>query len=273
MKPYLNALAFLLLAWILEFLFRMGLLLHIFPLELSGEIGGFSMFACFTVLLLLLTHFMAKKDASSLSQLGINFKRRNRLDFLWGCIAGIVLWAVVSQVQAYSAGFTWEIRPSFQPVNLLLGFFFIFIADLGTELFYRGYPLTELDKSWGAPISIGVMVAFVGLKSFSPNLELDLQLYTMIIPALHTIFFSIIYLKTKRIGGALGLHTGANFVTISLFDLRHDNDAQFIPSGWLQPDTTLDDLSLNALQWPWIAMPILLSIFLLFFFSNKKLIA
>ncbi len=105
-----------------------------------------------------------------------------------------------------------------------------------------------------------VIDIFVGFKSYSFDVEGELLFYTIMIPALHTIFFSIIYFKTKRLGAALGVHTGANFVTISIFDLRVGHPNQAIPSGVFQSNTALEDLSLTALQLPWVIIALVFSI-------------
>ena len=104
------------------------------------------------------------------------------------------------------------------------------------------------------------MVLFVGMKSFSFDMEGELLFYAMMIPALHTIFFSIIYFKTKRLGASLGIHTGANFITISIFDLRIEQPGQAIPSGIFQPSVELETLSLTALQLPWVVMALFFSV-------------
>ncbi|NNF33121.1 MAG: hypothetical protein HKN68_03385, partial [Saprospiraceae bacterium] len=92
--------------------------------------------------------------------------------------------------------------------------------------------------------------------------------YVMMIPALHTLFFSIIYFKTKRLGAAVGIHTGANFVTISIFDLRTSQQGQAIPSGIFQSDMDLESLSLTAVQMPWILMALFFCV-VVYFWSVK----
>ena len=173
---------------------------------------------------------------------------------------GVGLWAIVSIVQTFTAGFSWIVRPDFNPLNILYGLIFIFIADLGTELFTRAYPLVRFKDSFGEISAILIMVLFVGLKSFSPGLSGELLFYTVLIPALHTVFFSIIYFKTRRLGGALGVHTGANLVTISIFDSRVEEQIQGIPAGLFQPDVDLQTLSLTAIQLPFVLMAIAFSI-------------
>ena len=120
-----------------------------------------------------------------------------------------------------------------------MGLYSFFIADLGTELYTRGYPLARFRDSFGANGAIAIMTLFVAVKSFSTSVDGELLLYTILIPALHTIFFSIIYFKTRRLGGAVGVHTGANFITISIFDLRTEQAGQTIPAGIFQPDVDL----------------------------------
>ena len=57
-------------------------------------------------------------------------------------------------------------------------------------------------------------------------------------------FYSIIYFKTKRLGTAMEIHTGANFVTISIFDRRIEQPRQAISAGIFQPYVNLEALSL-----------------------------
>ena len=116
---------------------------------------------------------------------------------------------------------------------------------------------------------MAIMVFIVGLKSISFDLPGELLFYSILIPALHTVFFSIIYFKTKRLGGALGVHTGANLVTISIFDLRIEQPSQAIPSGIFQSDADLETLSLTALQLPYVLMAIAFSIAVYFWWIKK----
>ena len=115
------------------------------------------------------------------------------------------------------------------------------------------------------------MVFFVGFKSFSFNLGGALLLYTILIPALHSIFFSIIYFKTRRLGGALGVHTGANLVTISIFDLRPEEQAESIPAGIFQPYAEPDSLSLSMLQLSYIIMAILFSVAVFYWWKGRSI--
>jgi membrane protease YdiL (CAAX protease family) len=204
----------------------------------------------------------------TLKDLGISLDSKNRFEFLHGFLIGSVLWAIVSIVQSYTAEFSWELRPNISLFNILYGLIFIFIADLGTELFTRGYPLKRLEDSFGANTAIIIMVFFVGFQSYSFESQGELLIYSILIPALHTIFFSIIYFKTKRLGAALGVHTGANFVTISVFDLRIEQPMQAIPSGIFQSNVDLETLSLTALQLPWVFMALLFSV-ITYFWWNK----
>ena len=86
------------------------------------------------------------------------------------------------------------------------------------------------------------------------------MIYAIVIPVLHVIFFSIIYFKTRRLGASLGIHTGANFITISIFDLRVEQTGQLIPAGVFQSDTSLENLSVHALQMPWVIMALMFSV-------------
>ena len=178
----------------------------------------------------------------------------NQFDFLIGFLVGVVLWGIVSLSQSYFAGFSWVLRPDFNAITLIHGLVFIFIADLGTELYTRGYPLIKLEEGFGAKMAIAIMVFFEIFKSFAYSPGGDLFYYAIIIPVLHIVFFSIIYFKTRRLGASLGVHTGANLVSISIFDLREEQSGQIIPSGIFQADAELENLSIHALQIPWVVM-------------------
>lgn len=260
MKPFLKAILFVVILWIVDILLRKGLVANFIPFQLPHTITILFLFSLFAFISWLITKWFCEKDKMTLYDLGISLDRKNRFDFLYGFLIGIFLWAIVSMVQSYTAGFSWELRADISLFDILYGLIFIFVADLGTELFTRGYPLKKLEESVGANAAILVMVFFVGLKSYSFEAEGKLLLYSILIPALHTIFFSIIYFKTKRLGAALGIHTGANFVTLSVFDLRIEQPMQAIPSGIFQSNVELETLSLTALQLPWIFMAILLSV-------------
>lgn len=272
MKPFLKAIFFLALLTILDLLFRKGYIGFILPFQLPQNFTVLLLFTVFAACSWIATRWFCKRDEIGISDLGISFSARNRGEFFCGFLVGAGLWAIVSLIQSISAGFSWIIRPDFSLYNILYGLVFIFIADLGTELYTRGYPLTRFKDSFGANTAIIIMVFFVGLKSFSVGVEGELLLYTILIPALHTVFFSIIYFKTKGLGAALGIHTGANFVTISIFDLRMDQVKQAIPSGVFQPNVDLETLSLTALQLPWVFMAIIFSITVFFWWmkNNKR---
>jgi membrane protease YdiL (CAAX protease family) len=217
------------------------------------------------------TKWFCRSDNINLSDLGISLDTENRHEFLYGFVIGVGLWALLSFIQSLTAGFSWELRPNINYLNILYGLIFIFIADLGTELFTRGYPLTKFRESFGAMAAIIIMVLFVGLKSFSFGLDSELLFYSIIIPALHTVFFSIIYFKTKRLGAALGVHTGANFVTICIFDLRLEQPGQVIPSGVFQPNIDLESTTASALHLLWVLMAIAFSIVVYYWWIKKEL--
>ena len=269
MKPFSKVILFLVILTILDFLLRKGLIAFFIPFNLPENYTILFLFTLFALSSWFITKWFCKTDKITLHDLGISFDSKNRFEFLYGFVIGFVFWAIVSMMQSYTAGFSWELRPDISLFKILYGFIFIFIADLGTELFTRGYPLKRLKDSFGANIAIVIMVFFVGLKSYSFEAEGELLFYILMIPALHTIFFSIIYFKTKRLGAALGIHTGANFVTISIFDLRLEQASQAIPSGIFQSNVDLETLSLSALQLPWVFMAIIFSVAAYFWWVKK----
>jgi len=270
MKPLLKTALFLGILSLLDFLFRKGLLGFFIPFDLPLNANIMLLYSIFALLAWWLTKKFAASDHLKLNDFGINWKSKNRYDFLLGLLLGIFLWGIVSLLQSYIAGFSWQLRENISLLHVIYGLVFIFIADLGTELFTRGYPLKTLEQNYGSEHAISLMVAFVSLKSFSFQAQGELLLYTILIPALHTVFFSILYFKTGRLGAALGLHTGTNFVTISIFDLRTPQIKQAIPSGIFQSDTALDQLSLTALQLPWVVMAFLFSLVLYFWWQKPK---
>ncbi len=269
MKPFLKAIFFLVLLTILDFLFRQGLIGFFIPLALPPNFTMFFFFTLFAVFGWLVTKWFCKTDKTNLNDLGISFNTRNRIEFLYGFLIGAGLWAIVSWIQSMSAGFTWIVRPEINLGSILYGLLFIFIADLGTELYTRGYPLTRFEDSFGSLSAMFIMVFFVGLKSFSFEVQGELLFYSILIPALHTVFFSIIYFKTRRLGAAVGVHTGANFITISVFDLRVEQPGQAIPAGIFQSDVDVETLSLTALQLPWVFMALVLSVVVYFWWVKK----
>ena len=270
MKPFVKAILFIVILGIIDFLLRKGLVAHFIPFQLPQNFTILFLFSLFAFSSWLITKWFCKKDNMSLNDLGISFDSKNRFEFLYGFLIGFILWAIVSVVQSYTAGFAWELRSNISLFNILYGLIFIFIADLGTELFTRGYPLQRFKDSFGANTAIIIMVFIVGLKSYSFEAEGELLLYSILIPAIHTIFFSIIYFKTKRLGAALGVHTGANFVTISIFDLRIEQPVQAIPSGIFKSNVDLETLSLTALQLPWVFTALIFSVVCYFWWVKNK---
>lgn len=271
MRPSIKAIAFLLLLTILDFLLRQGFIFQFLPIPLPQQLTMLVVYGLFAAAGWFITKSFCRREAKDLNDLGISFNRQNRRDFYVGFLLGVGIWAIVSFIQAFAAGFSWELRPEISLFNVLYGLIFIFLADLGTELYTRGYPLTRFEDSFGSIWAIIIMTLFVGLKTFLFQPESDLLLYVILIPVLHTLFFSIIYFKTRRLGAAVGVHTGANFITISIFDLRPGQSGQLIPSGIFQPDTSLESLSVNALQLPWVFAAIAFSILVYVWWAKEKL--
>lgn len=269
MKPFLKAIIFLVLLTILDFLLRKGFVAFFIPFNGPQNFLVLFLFTLFAALCWLITKWFCKTDKIGLHDLGISFNAKNRFEFFYGFLIGAGLWGIVSLIQSVSANFSWIVRPDINFLNISYGLVFIFIADLGTELYTRGYPLTRFKDSFGAIAAIAIMVFFVALKSISSDVGGELLFYTILIPALHTVFFSIIYFKTKRLGAALGVHTGANFVTISIFDLRIEQPGQAIPAGLFQPNVELETLSLTALQLPWVSMALLFSVAVYFWWVKN----
>ncbi len=270
MKPFLKVFFFLACLTSLDFLLKKGFLHFFIPFKLPHNLTVLFLFTLFAISSWLITKWFCKTDKIKLKDLGISIDSKNRFEFLYGFFVGFILWTLVSIIQSYTAGFSWELRPNISLSSILYGLLFIFIADLGTELFTRGYPLKKLKDSFGANAAIVIMVFMVGLKSYSIEAKAELLLYIILIPALHTLFFSIIYFKTKKLGAALGIHTGANFVTISIFDLRIEQASQAIPAGIFQPNADLETLSLTALQLPWVFMALLFSVVVYFWWIKKS---
>jgi len=270
-KHFGKAIIFLLLLLFFDIIFRAGFIAQMFPLPIPSRIGGLILYCLFAGIALGLTILFCRWDNIRLSDLGISFSKNNRSDFFFGLLIGIIFWTIVSYCQSLIGDFSWTFKSEILILNLIFGLFFIFIADLGTELFTRGYPLTRFDERFGPTIAIGLMSIFVGLRSYSINLSSELLMYSMLIPALHVVFFSIIYLKTRRLGGALGVHTGANFVTICVFDLDGEQTGELIPHGFLQPNVELGDLSIHALQMPYVFGAIVFSIMVFFWWPKSTI--
>lgn len=270
MKPFRKAILFLLLLTFLEIFLRKGFIGQLIPISIPPGLGGLLVFTAFAVCAWFITKRFAYSDQMKMGDLGISFSKKNQLEFYMGLIVGVALWGIVALSQSIFAGFSWILRPDFNALTLIHGLFFIFIADLGTELYMRGYPLIKLEEGVGVKAAIGIMVLFELLKGFVFNIGGDLLFYAISIPVLHTIFFSIIYFKTRRLGASLGVHTGANFITISIFDLRIEQSGQVIPAGLFQADTDLENLSIEALQMPWLVMAGVFCFAVFIWWNNTK---
>lgn len=266
-----KAILFLLLLWLFDVLFRAGFIGFLLPIPIQGKIGGLMMYSLFVGVAWGATRFFCRWDQVPFATLGISLGRDNQREFWVGLLVGITFWAIISYIQSWTSGFSWTIQEDVLISNLGFGLLFIFVADLGTELFTRGYPLMRLTKAYGPTSAILLLSLFVGLKSFSPNLTGELLFYTILIPVLHTVFFSIIYLKTGRLGGALGVHTGANFVSICIFDLDGEQAGELIPHGFIQPETAIEELSMNALQIPYVVGAVLFSALVYFWWPGSLL--
>ena len=261
MKSLKKVLFFLVLLTLCDLLLRKGFIAFFLPFQLPYNLNVLLVYTLFALAACWLTKRFAHSDKVTLSDLGIDLNRANQSDFIIGFFVGVILWGVVAMCQAYSAGFSWVLRPDVSMLSMLYGLLFIFIADLGTELYTRGYPLSKLESGIGAKAAIVFMLVIEVIKGFAYNpIGDELFVYAVLIPCLHIVFFSIIYFKTKRLGASLGIHTGANFITISVFDLREIQEGQAIPPGLFQANTALENLSIPALQIPWVGMAMLFSI-------------
>lgn len=270
MKAARKAILFVLLLTLLDFLLRQGFIASIFPLPLAPGFGGLLLYSVFALLALGLSHWFSKSEAKRLHDFGISSSFKNRKDFYLGLGLGIILWGIVALSQSWLSGFSWVLRPEVTSLSIVQGLIFIFIADLGTELYTRCYPLSKLNEGFGARAALWIMTLFVALKTYLFNFNGDFLFYTILIPSLHTLFFSIIYFKTKRLGAALGMHTGANFITISIFDLRPTNPDLTIPSGLFEADRSLEELSIYSLQLPWVLMASLFSLVVYWWWTKSK---
>lgn len=257
-SPFIKALSFLAILTILDFLFRKGIFFQIIPVPLPQYIVGLVIYGLFALLALFITSKFCQLDSLSLKNIGISLDKSNKREFAYGLLIGTIVWSVVSVSAAFFSGFWWELHLNNVILNITMGLLFVFLADLGTELYVRGYGLTQLKNRFGIVIAIILISLFVGFSSFSANSPTDLMIYAMIIPALHAVFFSIIYFKTGRLGGALGLHTGGNFATISLFDFSGDQSGSLILPGLFHPDSSLEGLSIHAIQLPFIIAALIL---------------
>lgn len=272
MKQVYKTILFLVLLWICDVLLRAGLIAHLLPfLPIPPQIGGLLYYCLFVAIALWLTVLFGRWDHVRFSGLGISLGRSNRLDFFVGLLIGVIFWGMISYCQSLFGNFTWALKDDILISSLLYGLFFIFIADLGTELFTRAYPLTRLRDVFGPTLAIVFMSIFVGVKSYSGQVSGELLMYSILIPVLHTVFFSIIYLRTQRLGGALGVHTGANFVTISIFDLDGEQPGELIPHGFLQADVDMSLLSIHDLQMPYVVGAILFSILVFYLWPKDRL--
>lgn len=145
MKPYLKATLFLIILTLFDFLFRKGLVGHFIPFQLSSNYVILILFTVFAFLSWLITKWFCRRDnISTHHDLGISLNSKNRNEFFIGFLVGVILWGIVSIIQSVTAGFSWELRPNISVYNIFYGLIFIFIADLGTELYTRGYPLKGL---------------------------------------------------------------------------------------------------------------------------------
>lgn len=269
MKPVYKSFLYLIILTVLDFSLRKGALP--LPLPLPKQLSLFLLFFLFAVIALFLTKKFSNSDNLSLTDLGISLAQNNRTDFLKGLGVGIFLWGLVAISQSFTASFSWVFRPEINGYQIAYGLLFVFVADVGTELYYRGYALTQFKNHWGAIAAITFMVLFSGFRSFSFEAEGELLFYMMIIPALHTIFFSLIYFKTKRMGAAIGIHTGANFITNSIFDLRPTQANAAIPEGMLEPTIDITTVSLTSLHGPYVLMAILFSLAIYFWFKPSEI--
>ncbi len=266
------AIVFLLLMAGLSWLMRTGGVLMFLP-ALPQPYTLYALYGLFAVAALLITAWFCKRDGLSLRQLGIGVDRNNRRDFVWGLLIAIALWGAMALVMTVTAGIRWQWHPEFLFPNLIIGLVFIFVADLGTEVAYRGYGLTRLSQGIGPWPAILCIAVFVGLQAYSPGRQESMQVYAMLIPALHAVFFALLYLYTGRLGASVGLHTGGNLASISLFDFDGNVPGQLIPAGVFQPGETVMTNSAHAIQLPFVITALLIILALVLLWRRRPMVA
>ena len=163
MKSYLKASFFLVIVYILDLILRKGMIP--IPLPFPSHLSYLILYALFAILVWFITKRFARSDGQSLSDLGVDFRWKNRRDFLWGLAIGIIFWGAISLIQAWIADTKWIVRPGVSLFSVIYGFVFIFLADLGTELYFRAYPLTKFKENYGSGLAILIMTIFVGAIS------------------------------------------------------------------------------------------------------------
>lgn len=250
----IKAFSFLAILSVLDMTLRDGVLERLFGDVSSTFLLAFVFYSLFAALALTITVWFCRWDGIRLKTLGIGLDRTNRRDFLCGLVLGVIVWSLVSFTVSASAGFSWEFQLGNALINMWIGLIFIFIADLGTELYVRGYGLTGLKTVFGPYVAIAAISTLVGLRSYSPSVPSETLFYVVLIPTLHAILFSIVYFKTGRLGASVGIHTGGNFATISLFDFGRKG-------GLLHPDIDIQALSIHSIQLPFVAAALLLIVF------------
>ena len=131
----------------MDILLRQGYAAFLIPVKLPQQVFTFGCYALFALLALFITFLFSRMDKTSLPELGIVTDKKNRIDFFYGFLIGVFLWTLVSLFQSLWAGFDWQLVTEIDFTALLYILVFIFIADLGTELFTRGYPLAGLKTN------------------------------------------------------------------------------------------------------------------------------
>lgn len=218
------------------------------PMIPSPQFGGTSIGNIVApLILLLLTHFLYKKESKSLSELGLNSSFGNISFMFTGLFVGIAFFCILLFLQSFQNGLSIKINPNANWLPIVGGLFFLIISVLNEELIFRGYCFKRTIHLVGTTKAnliftfLFVVYHWIALNAWG-NWSLMLGLCTT---GFGHFLFATALLKSHTLYFPIGIHLGNNWAQRHLFSAQmgginvHPSNDTFLILSSSQQETSL----------------------------------
>ncbi|HKI46099.1 MAG TPA: CPBP family intramembrane glutamic endopeptidase [Balneolales bacterium] len=204
-------------------LVKIALLFALFftvPIALSMVVGYQTIGGYLSPLLLLvLTWLLYRKEGKNLSELGINFKRRNIFFLPLGIVAGILFFCVLLYLQMLRNGIQIHINQNADYTLIFSSVFVLLQGVLNEELIFRGYCLKETMNRIGfmkANLIFGFFFIVWHWIAFNAWGNYLLML-SLVSTGFGHFLFAAALVKSETLYFPVGIHLGNNWAQRYLF--------------------------------------------------------
>ena len=212
--------------------FLFAFLLFGFSLFLSGLInkGVVKQYLPYsaTICLLLATWILLKSDKKSLSDIGLNFKRKNLIFLPLGILIGAIAFLIAKYLRAIYTGEVFNISDTLNYQNILLGFYTMLPMVAVEEFLFRGYLFKKtIEISSVIKANVIFSILFMLVHVFDNNVihKLPVIIFTAITIPIGHLLFATALLKSKTLFFPIGIHLGNNWATYHLITSNNDGNS------------------------------------------------